>query len=154
MDFEEIMQRVVNAEAKAGLRSSAMVRNSDICYPQGHRSSNSTISKVQTQGTSAKEPHPKEFRTKEAKPAEGKAPAPPRTNAAESSEQSKKDKKDKMRRFRRRKERSEDTPATDNNVIDVSKKKKKNRDRDTNGVTYYNCNKKGHFGNTCIKPKN
>ena len=124
MDFEKMVQRVVNAEAKAGLRSSAIVRDSDIRCPRGHRSSNSTASKVQTQGTSAK--GPEESRTKEAKLAEGKAPAPPRITATESSEQGKKDRKDKKRRFRERKERSEDISATGNNAIDVSKKKKKN----------------------------
>ena len=154
MDFEEIMQRAVNAEAKAGLRSSAMVRDSDICCPQGHHPSNSTASKVQTQGTSTKEPRPKESKIKEAKPAKKKTPAPPWTNAAESSEQDKKDKKDKKRRFREKREQSEDTPTIGDNAIDASKKKKKNRDRDTNGITCYNCNKKGHFANTCIEPKN
>ena len=48
MDFEEMMQKTVNAEAKAGLRSSAMVRDSDIRCPRGHRLSNNTASKVQT----------------------------------------------------------------------------------------------------------
>ena len=32
IEFEEMVQRVVNAEAKAGLRSSAMVRDSNIRY--------------------------------------------------------------------------------------------------------------------------
>ena len=47
MNFEEIVQRVVNVESKAGLRSSTMVRDLDICCPTGHRPSNSTASKVQ-----------------------------------------------------------------------------------------------------------
>ena len=33
MDFKEMVQKAVNTEAKASLRSSAMVRDSDICYP-------------------------------------------------------------------------------------------------------------------------
>ena len=155
-NFKEMVQKAVNAEAKAGLRSSIMVRDLDIRCPRGHCPSNSTISKVQTQKTSAKEPRPEESRPKEAKPAEGKAPVPPRTNAAEPSEQEKKDKKDqrdKKRRFRERRERN-DTLATCDNAIDASKKKKKNRDRDTSRVTCYNCNKKSHFANTCTEPKN
>ena len=154
IDFEEIVQKTVNAEAKAALKSSAIVRDLDIRCPQGHRPSNSTIAKVQTQGTSAKKPRPEESRTKKVKPAKGKAPVPPRTNATESSEQSKKDRKDKKQRFQERRKRSEDTPATGDNAIDVLKKKKKNQDRDISGVTYYNCNKKGHFANTCTEPKN
>ena len=86
MDFEEMVQRAVNAEAKMGLRSSAMVQDSDIRCLRSHRPFNSTASKVQTQGTSAKEPRLEESKTKEAKQPEGKAPALPRTNAAESSE--------------------------------------------------------------------
>ena len=77
MDFEEMVQRAVNAEAKAGLRSSTMVRESDAHCPKGHRPSHNTASKMQTQGTSAKEPRPEESRIKEAKPAEEKAPVPP-----------------------------------------------------------------------------
>ena len=126
MDFEEMVQKVVNVETKAGLRSSAMVRDSDIRCFRGHYPFNSTASKVQTQGTSAKKPRPEESRTKEAKPAEKKAPAPPRTNAVESSEQSKKDRKDKKRRFRERRERSEETPATEVNT-EAPKKKFKTR---------------------------
>ena len=138
-----MVQRTVNAEAKAGLKSSAMIQDSDIRCPQGHRPSNNTTSKMQTQGSSAKEPRPKKSRPKEAKPAEEKAPAPPRTNAAESSEQGKKDKKDKKRRFR---ERKKQTPATGTNVTDAGLKKK------YSDITCYNCNKKSHYSKSCLEP--
>ena len=46
IDFKEIVQRTVNAEAKAGLRSSTIVRGLDIRYPRGHRYSNTTASKL------------------------------------------------------------------------------------------------------------
>ena len=48
IDFEEMVQKVVNAEAKLGLKSSTMVWDSNIHCPRGHRPSNSTASKVQT----------------------------------------------------------------------------------------------------------
>ena len=54
-DFEEMVQRAVNAEVKASLRSSTMVRDSDIRCPRDHHPSNSTALKVQTQGTTAKD---------------------------------------------------------------------------------------------------
>ena len=94
MDFEEMIQKVVNAEAKTGLRSSPMVQDLDIRCLKGHYPSKSTASKVQTQGTLAKESRSEESRPKKAKPAKRKAPTSSRTNAAESSEQKKKDKKD------------------------------------------------------------
>ena len=143
MDFEEMVQRAVNAESKVGLKSSAMIRDSDIRCPRGHRLSNRTASKVQTQGMSAKETCPKESRPKEAKPAERKTPTPPRTNAAESLEQGKKDRKDKKRRFR---EEKKQTPATGTNVTDVGSKKK------YPNITCYNCDKKGHYSKSCPKP--
>ena len=95
MDFKEMVQKAVNVEAKAGLRSSAMIQDSDIRCPQGHRPSNSTASKLQTQETPVKEPCPEESSTKKAKQAKEKALALPRTNATEFSEQSKKDRKEK-----------------------------------------------------------
>ena len=67
MNFEEMVQKAVNAEAKAGLRSSTMVRELDARCPRGHRPSHNTFLKVQTQETTAKEPYTKESRPKEAK---------------------------------------------------------------------------------------
>ena len=48
IDFEEMVQKTVNAEAKAGIRSSAMVRELHIRCPWDHRPSNNTTSKMQT----------------------------------------------------------------------------------------------------------
>ena len=48
IDFEEMVQKAVNAEAKAGLRSSTMVRNLEARCPRGHRLSHNTFSKIQT----------------------------------------------------------------------------------------------------------
>ena len=48
IDFEEMVQRAVNAKAKAGLRSSTMDRDLDTCCPRGHRLFHNTSSKVQT----------------------------------------------------------------------------------------------------------
>ena len=67
MNFEEMMQKVVNVEIKAGLRSSTMVQNSDICCPRGYRLFNSTSLKMQTQGITIKDSHPEEPKIKEAR---------------------------------------------------------------------------------------
>ena len=62
------MRKAVNVEAKAGLKSSIIVRDSDICCPRGHCSSNSTVLKVQTQASTAKDSHLEEPKVKKAKP--------------------------------------------------------------------------------------
>ena len=143
MDFEEMVQKAVNAESIAGLRSSAMVQDLDIRCLQGYHPFNSTASKVQTQEMFSKEPRPEESRSKKAKPAKEKAPAPPRTNAAESLEQSKKDRKGKKWGFW---ERKEQTPATGTNVIDAGSKKK------YPDIMCYNYDKKGYYLKSCSEP--
>ena len=146
--FKEIVQRAVNAEAKAGLKFSIMVRDSDARCPRGHRPSHNTSSKVQTQGSKDLS------RPKETKPKDPKS-APSRDNAAESPK--KDDRKDKKKRFQGQRrehteERKEQTPATNVNTTDVSKKKKKRRD--ISEITCFNCDKKGHFASNCTEPKN
>ena len=62
------MQKAVNAEAKAGLKSSNMVWDSDACYFKNHRLFHKTFSKVQTQGSSQKNsPNSEEFKSKNPK---------------------------------------------------------------------------------------
>ena len=122
-----MVQRAVNAESKAGLRSSAMVRDSDIRYSRGHRPFNNTAAKVQTQGT--KDFHPEEPKIKEARP------APSRAKANKPSEQTCKKKKKKRYQERRDKDKDQ-TPASTVNATEIQqKKKKKTRDRDVSKVT-------------------
>lgn len=84
------MQRIVNIEAKAGLRSSLIVRNLDTRYSKGYRSSHNTSSKVQTQGSKDS------FRSKKSKPKKPKSTLSS-DNVAEPVK--KIDKKDKKKRF-------------------------------------------------------
>lgn len=48
VNFKKIVQRVVNAETKAGLKSNTMVRDLDIYYSKGHCLFNNITAKVQT----------------------------------------------------------------------------------------------------------
>ena len=64
VDFEEMVQKIVKVEVKAGLRSSTMVQDLDIRCPKDHNPFNSITSKVQTQETTAKDSYPKEFKVK------------------------------------------------------------------------------------------
>ena len=144
-NLEEIVQRAVNAEAKAGLRPSTIVWDLDIHYPRGHRPSNSTASKVQTQKTTTKD----SFRPKKPK---AKDIIAVHANASEPLEQDKKDKKDRLdkkQNFRERREPNE-TPTTGDNVINASKKDLRKK-RDTNKLIYFNYNKKSNYTSNCIK---
>ena len=68
MNFEEIVQKAVNVKAITGLKSSTIIQDLDIFYFKGHSLSNSTASKVQTQGITAKNSfRPKKPKTKETK---------------------------------------------------------------------------------------
>ena len=145
INFEEMVQRTVNVESKASLRSSIMVRDLDICYPKGHCLFNCTTSKMQTQGTTIKDSHLEKPKIKKAKLILSRA-----ANANKPSEQARKEKKKKRHQERRDKKQ---TLASTANATKVQKKKKKNQDRDVNKVTYYNCDKKGHYANTCTKPR-
>ena len=148
MNFEEMVQKAVNAEAKAGLKSSTMVRDSDICCSKGHRSPNSITSKVQTKGTTAKNSDQEEPKVKKIKPTLSRV-----TETNKPSEQAHKEQKRKKHPERR--DKKEQTPASTANATEIQqKKKKKKQNRDISKVTYYNCNKKSHYANTYTKPKN
>ena len=90
MNFEEMMQKIVNAEAKSGLRSSIMVQDSDIRCPRGHRPFNNTASKIQIQGTTAKNSYREKPKVKAVKPTLSKT-----AKASEPLKQARKEKKKK-----------------------------------------------------------
>ena len=144
VNFEEIVQRAVNAEAKASPRSTIMVRDLDIHCPQSHCLSNNTALKVQTQETTVKDSsYPKKPKTKDLKS------VPLHDNLAELAK-----KEDKQKRFKRQRERirePKETPATGDNIVNTAKKKKK---YDTSKVPCFNCNKNGHYASDCTEPKN
>ena len=93
---------------------------------------------MQTQGFSHKDSlHSEEPKLKDPKP------APSRDNAAEPAK--KEDRKEKKKRLRKQrwKHTNEQTPTTRVNTKAPKKKLK---------ARYFNCNKKGHYANECIKP--
>ena len=136
------MQRAVNVELKAGLRSSTMVRESDAHCSRGHCPSHNTSLKVQTQGTTAKEPHTVKSKPKEAKSTNGKNPAPPRSEFAEPKKTFRIDKrKEHLEKKKKKRDRKNNALATrDNaNAVEIGEKKKRGDNR------CYNCQKRAIF---------
>ena len=117
--FEEMMQRAVNAETKAGLKSSIMVRDADFHCPRGHCPSQNTSTKVQTQGSTVKKSKSEVSRPKNLKPADEKTPVPPRTNKP-----GKIFHQDKKKEYlKNKRDRKNSTPATRDNAIEDEKKR-------------------------------
>ena len=108
-----MVQKAVNAKAKAGLKSSIIIRDADFCYYRGYCLSQNTSTKVQTQGSTAKESKPKESRPKDSKPTNGKTPAPPHTNEPE-----KISRQDKKKEYLKKKwDQKNSTSAIRNNAM-------------------------------------
>ena len=94
------------------------------------------------------------------KPLESKSSASLRIEQPDSPEKAWKEKKKKWQKERQDKKRDL-TLATGVNTTDTAdgqKKKKKTSNQtlgDISDIMYYNCNKKGHYANTCSElPKN
>ena len=117
--FKEIVQRVINTEAKIGLKSSIMVRDVDSHCSKGHCLSQNTSAKMQTQGSTAKKSKPEKFKPKDLKPANMKTSAPPRTNKTKKT--SYQDKKKEY--LKKKRDRKNSTPVIKNNAIEGKKKR-------------------------------
>ena len=143
--YEELVVKAVRAEAKAGLRPSFYVRETDIQVCRRSRPAHTTTHKVQTQGA-----------TNCGDKSRGKGPASTPTFASpnlEPSNKAKKDKKKKQHRDKRDFRESRDTPAFGVNATKVGDKKRRRKKKDPKKVTYYNCNKVGHYADQCPEPR-
>ena len=153
IDYEELVAKAVRAEAKAGLRPSSYVRETDLSCLRGNRPAHTTAHKVQTQGAG------KDHRGDDSKASKGSA-STPASASIQDSEPSDKAKKDKKKNWRGKRDfrepKDSTTPAFGVNAAEVGRggQRRKNK-KDISGVTCYNCNKKGHFLNKCPEtPKN
>ena len=148
--FKELVEKTVDAEAKAALRPRSYARKTNQYCLWGSRP---LAAKASTQGQPMKDPRVEEPKSR---PQESKAPAPQRPDSAETSEKARKEKKKNDRRNKKdRRAREGSPPATGVNTTDADDSRKKrsgsNR-RDPSEVVCYNCNKKGHYSNKCPEP--
>ena len=117
--FKEMVERAVNAKAKADLRSSIMLRDADSHCSRNYRPSQNTSIKVQTQSSTIKKSKPKESGPKDSKPADRKTPAPSHTNEPRNT--SRQDKKKVY--LKKKRDRKNSTPAIGDNAIESEKKR-------------------------------
>ena len=143
IDYEELVAKAVRAEAKLGLCPSSYVQETDLSCLQGNQPAHTTAHKVQPQGAV------KDNCGDDSKASKGFASIPASASTHD-FEFSKKDKKKKHYQGKRdfREPRDSSTLATGINKAEVNGKRKK----DLSEITYYNCNKKGHFTTKCPKP--
>ena len=95
-----------------------MVRDADSRCLRGHRLSQNLSTKVQTQGSTAKESKPEESRPKNSKPANRKTPALPHTDKPRKT--SYQDKKKGY--FKKKRDQKNSILATEDNAIEGEKK--------------------------------
>ena len=147
-DYEELVAKAVRAEAKAGLRPSFYVREADLQVLQGNRPTHTTAHKVQTQGAG------KDHCGDDSKASKGSASAPASasTQGSEPSEKAKKDKKFWRDKRGPREPKDSTTPASGVNAAEVGSKGRRKNKKDVSEITCFNCNKKGHYSNSCPEP--
>ena len=147
INYEELVAKAVRAEAKAGLRPSSYMRETDLSCFRGNRPAHTTAHKVQTQGAVNRGDNSKTSKDPASTPASASTQDP------ESSDKGRKDKKKKQHRDKRDSRESRDTPASGVNVTEVGDKKGRRKRKDPSEVTCYNCNKLGHYADKCPEPR-
>lgn len=115
--WEEMIEKAVDAETKAGLQPTSYIRKMDQRCQRGNRPAHVTAAKAQAQGSSMKDP-----RVEEPKPGprESKATNPQPPESAETSEKARMEKKKKKWQKEKRDKKDATTPATGANASNVS----------------------------------
>ena len=140
-NYEELVAKAVRVEVKAGLRPSFYVQEIDLQVLRGSRLAHTIAHKVQTQGTSRGDDS-KAFKALVA------------TQESEPFDKARKDKKKRHHKDKRNSREPKDYTSTsgiNKAKINGGGKKRRNK-KDVSEITYFNCNKKGHYSNKCPEP--
>ena len=145
----------MRAKAKVGLRPSSYMRETDLSYLRGNRPTHTIAHKVKTQGAG------KNHCRDDSKTSKGSASTPASASTQDSKlsdrAKAKKDKKKKYYQGKRdsREPKDSTTPASGINAAEFGGKERRRNKKDVSKITYFNCNKKGHYSNKCPElPKN
>ena len=150
IDYEKLIAKAVRAKAKAGLRPSSYIRETDLSCLQGNRPAHTTAYKVQTQRVV------KNHRGDDFKASKGSASTPvsASTQDFEPSNKVKKDKKKKYWQGKRDSKKPKDStnPAFGVNAAEVRSKGRRRKKKDVSEIICFNCNKKRHYSNNSPEP--
>ncbi len=144
MPWDDLIKAANKAEARVKIQKSTHL---DQQCPKGKRPLKMSLN--------SRDDQPEKTQQKSGVVSQGLAPdkAPDKASQAEQgNEASEKVGKDKSRKsYRAKRDRREDnTPASGTNTTLAKKKIQK---RDISEITYYNCNKKGHYASDCTEAK-
>ena len=147
--FKELVEKAVDAEAKAALWPRSYARETDQHCLRGSQRS---TAKANTQGQPMKDQRVEEPKCKLQ---ESKASAFQRSDNAKTSKKAWKEKKKNDRKHRQFRRSDDEFPSattatggnTTNNSAGGSRPQK-----DVSQITCYNCNKKGHYATKCPEP--
>ena len=145
--WEELVEKTIDAEAKASLQPSSFVRDMDQRCPQGSRPAHATVAKLQASWDPRND-------SSEKAPAQHKPPhsSHPYSSRSENGETSEKNaRKEKKKRHRREQARrgSISTSANGVNTTNVNGRAR----RELSQITFYNCREKGHYARNCSEPQ-
>ena len=141
--WEQLIEKTIEAKAKAGLQPSFILREIDQRCPRGNRLAHTTAAKSQASASSARDPRTKPSTKKALAP--DKPPDSSRTEHGETSDKKVRKKKKKKQRHKNVEQAGKDsTPATGVNASSIAVGKTSHR-KDPSLITCYNCNKKGHY---------
>ena len=141
--FEELVEKAVEAKAKAALQPRLYARKTDQHCLRGSRQS---AAKTSTQGQPMKDSRVKKTKSR---PQESKAPTSQRSDSFETSKQARKEKKKKDKQHRGQKPQKGSTPVT---RVSKTSAGGSQPQKAVSQVTCLNCNKKRHFLNKCLEP--
>ena len=141
--WEELVEKAIDAEAKASLQPQSILREMDQRCPHGNRPAHATVAKPQTSTRD-----PRDEPSEKPKTSGPKQPNSSRPENSEIADKKARREKKRQRRLDQARDRkgSESTPATGANTSNGTS-------RDVSQITCFNCNKKGHYASTCRESK-
>ena len=150
--WEQLIEKAIEAEAKAGLQPSFILRKMDQLCPRGNRPAHTTVAKSQASASSAQDPRTEPSTGKALVP--DKPPPSSRAEHGEISDKKAQKKKKKKQRWRDTEQAGKDsTPATDINASSIAAGRTSSHCKDPSLMICYNCNKEGYYASLCIEPK-